>query len=125
MPVFAFVVQRAAGCHAAAAAKTGDRQSLLINTDRQAAMRSLTLTAVMNSLASRIRVSVGAMSDTSRTCDGRRLLYRNMMSFASVVHRRSNLAAVHAVLGQPVADRTVILVVLDAACNLCDSCRAA
>ena len=54
-----------------------------MKTERQAAIRSFTETATINSLASRILVMVGLMSEISRTWDGRCFVYRKITSFAS------------------------------------------
>ena len=43
----------------------------VMNADRQAAILSLMEIALTNSFTSRMRVSVGAISDISRTWDGR------------------------------------------------------
>ena len=56
----------------------------LMNTARHAAIRSLTETAVINSLVSRTLVMVGARSDTSRSWLGRRFVQYGITYFASM-----------------------------------------
>ena len=55
-----------------------------MNTARQAAIRSLTETAVINSFVSRTRVMVGDRSETSRSWLGRLLVQYGITCLASM-----------------------------------------